>query len=349
MTKTEFDHVPVLLDEIIQQSLEVADDLKQPLSWVLDLTFGRGGHTRALVHRHPVARFLVGDRDPQAIEAASQFRQQLTDPERLVFQKKAFSDWVGQDGRLDTGLAGESISQNQGFDFILLDLGVSSPQLDQPERGFSFYSEGPLDMRMDPTDGPSAADVLMTLDASELVRIFVELGDIPRPQKVVQRVIESRQIGGLRSTHAFAQLIEKADGWRVKGFHPATQYFMALRMYVNRELEHIRAVLPACLTALRPGGRLAVISFHSHEDRMVKSLFRKIDDCRGRVCEINSGSHSVLFRGESVRRKAFQPTEAEVRLNPRARSAKLRVMRKYEDGEQPRHKNKYRSLEGEEE
>jgi len=339
-------HVPVLLKEVLQQSEQTRSDLRRPLNWILDFTFGRGGHTRALLAQQASARAVVGDRDPQAIAAADRLRQDLA-PGRLIVEKRSFAEWVEPNGLLSIPTQiQQSVAANGGFDFILLDLGVSSPQLDQPDRGFSFYSNGPLDMRMDPTRGPTARDILMAAEATELRRIFVELGEVHQPDRVVSKIMQVRSESSLQTTSELARLIESTDGWRVKGFHPATQYFMALRMYVNQELDEIRAVLPAALSALSPNGRLAVISFHSHEDRMVKALFRKIDDCRGLPCEVSAQGNTVVFRGSSPQRKAIQPTDDEVQLNPRSRSAKLRVMRRMGVDEPAKGKNKYAHLKG---
>ena len=311
-------HVPVLFDEIMEQAAELAAECGE-LSWALDATFGRGGHTRGLLERHPRLKVIALDQDPSAI----------------AYGKETFATEIAA-GRLTLVAANfESLASVRhlcpdGFDFILFDLGVSSPQLDSPERGFSFYNQGPLDMRMDPSIKRTAADVIREASEEELVQIFRELGEVERPYKVVRAIAADRKLKPFVDTVQLSGLIERVDGWAKKGFHPATQYFMALRLFVNRELEVIEAALPVAVESLRPGGRMAVITFHSLEDRIVKQFFRAAEG----------------VAGDAVRRKAFKPTFGEVEKNSRARSAKLRVFRRYVAGESKSPKNKYAHLIG---
>ncbi len=311
-------HVPVLFDEIMEQAAELAAESGE-LNWALDATFGRGGHTRGLLERHPRLKVIALDQDPSAI----------------AYGKETFAAEIAA-GRLTLVAANfESLATIRelcpgGFDFILFDLGVSSPQLDSPERGFSFYNQGPLDMRMDPSLKRTAADVIRDASEEELVQIFRGLGEVERPYKVVRAIISDRKLKPFVDTVQLSGLIERVDGWAKKGFHPATQYFMALRLFVNRELEVIETALPVAVESLRPGGRMAVITFHSLEDRIVKQFFRTAEG----------------VTGDAVRRKAFKPTFGEVEKNSRARSAKLRVFRRYVAGESKSPKNKYAHLIG---
>lgn len=284
-------HTPVLLQEVLQASQNIPSMEK-----IFDGTFGRGGHTRALMIAHPHARVLAFDRDLTAIE----------------FGKINFIDEINK-GRLTLvhqDYRDLNFENEERFDFMLLDLGVSSPQLDQAERGFSFYHEGPLDMRMDTSQGPTAADLLNETSEPELVRIFQDFGEIHKPYRVVRAIIHDRVQKKWETTKQLAGMIERVEGWRIKGHHPATQYFMALRMAVNQELDGVHKGVRQCLAGLREGGRLAVITFHSLEDRIVKQIFKG---------EIS---------GFCYNKKVIQATEEEVKLNPRARSAKLRIFQK---------------------
>ncbi len=284
-------HVPVLLQEIIQATQGIPTIEK-----MFDGTFGRGGHCRALMEAYPQARVLAFDRDVEAVQFGN---TNLIDKIKGGFLEIIHSDY--RDFRSDQwGL----------FDFILLDLGVSSPQLDEAPRGFSFYHDGPLDMRMDTSQGITAAELLNELREEELIRIFQELGEIRRPYRVVRALIHDRSEKKWESTKQLAGLIERVDGWSVKGHHPATQYFMALRMAVNSELEGVHKGVRQCLAGLKDGGRLAVITFHSLEDRIVKQIFK------GEVS------------GFCFNKKVIQATEEEVKMNSRARSAKLRIFQK---------------------
>ncbi|RYZ78624.1 MAG: 16S rRNA (cytosine(1402)-N(4))-methyltransferase RsmH, partial [Proteobacteria bacterium] len=226
-----------------------------------DGTFGRGGHLRAMLNAFPNLKAVAMDQDQTAIQYGLQnFKTEV------------------QSGAVD--IVNSNFSEFQqhnlgSFDMMLLDLGVSSPQLDNAQRGFSFYNDGPLDMRMNQTQGITAEFILNTSSEQELNELFKHYGEVHRPFRVVRAIVHDRKTKAFQSTKELAGLIERIDGWRHKGHHPATQYFMALRLRVNAELEILQQTLPAMMRALNPGGRLAVISFHSLEDRIVKNVFKE--------------------------------------------------------------------------
>lgn len=281
-------HIPVLLNEI----LAFARETKRPILRLYDGTFGRGGHTRALLENFSQASALAFDRDPDAISYAEKEFAELISSGRLLVKHKDYRDFSPEDGK---------------FDFMLLDLGVSSPQLDVAERGFSFYQDGPLDMRMDLTQEFTAADFVNTASEDELKRVFKEYGEIPKPWRVIRAIMHDRKTELFTTTRQLAGLIERVDGWRIKGQHPATKYFMALRLVVNQELEGVEEALPKLMASLNEGGRLAVITFHSLEDRIVKNIFRSSE------------------LGEPVVRKVVTAGDEELAVNSRSRSAKLRI------------------------
>lgn len=282
-------HIPVLLNEI----LTFARETKRPVLRLFDGTFGRGGHTRALLENFSQASALAFDRDPEAVAYAEKEFGELISSGRLVVKHKDYRNFsADEDGK---------------FDFMLLDLGVSSPQLDIAERGFSFYHDGPLDMRMDLTQEYTAADFVNTAGEDELKQVFKEYGEIPKPWRVIRAIMHDRKTEPFTTTKQLSGLIERVDGWRIKGQHPATKYFMALRLVVNQELEGVTEALPNLMASLNEGGRLAVITFHSLEDRIVKNIFRSSDI------------------GEPVVRKVVTASDGELAVNSRSRSAKLRI------------------------
>lgn len=304
-------HVPVLLSEV----LEMARETKRPVTRFLDGTFGRGGHTRELLKEFSSAQAVALDRDADA----------------LAFGEQNFQDYISA-GRLKLvrGNYAEASKLNLGlFDFILLDLGVSSPQLDEGHRGFSFYNDGPLDMRMDQRENLTAAQIVNEWDEETLTEIFKNLGEIQRPNRVVEAIVKDRKVQAFETTRQLASMIERVDGWRQKGQHPATRYFMALRMRVNHELEDVETALEGLVDLLNDQGRLAVITFHSLEDRIVKYKLRDLAGVRRSDdgeddSENESSSSSVVVKGKLVNKKVIQPTWNEQKTNPRARSAKLR-------------------------
>lgn len=322
-------HTPVLLHEVLEQAKATAADLGRPLRFGFDGTFGRGGHTSALLKDHSELMMVAFDQDAQAIEFGNQIFAKEIAENRLCLIRANFENLE---------LAAEKLKAEEGdepgFDFMLLDLGVSSPQLDIAERGFSFYHDGPLDMRMDDRIVLKAANIINEWSEQDLARIFIGHGEVERPFKVIRAILQDRVSKPFTSTKQLAQLIERVDGWVKKGFHPATQYFMALRLEVNRELDVVAKVMPAAVKRLSRGGRLAVITFHSLEDRIVKNFIRDVED------EAALGPDF----GESVKRKPIVPRESEIKKNPRARSAKLRMFRRYKVGEVKGPKNKYAHL-----
>ena len=284
-------HIPVLYNEIVATFAPFVDKSE---TVYFDGTFGRGGHYRLLLEKNPSMTAIVFDQDPDAHSfAETHFADQIKSGKLRLHQ-----DNFAHFDKHYTGM----------IDFALLDLGVSSPQLDEPSRGFSFYHEGPLDMRMNNQEGITAADLVNTMTEQELVGLFQSLGEVHNPFKVVRAILEDRKEKPFTTTKELSGLIERVDGWRRKGFHPATQYFMALRLKVNRELDVIEEVIPKLMAKLRPQGRLAIITFHSLEDRIVKNLFRIYPEL-----------------GDPLRRKVTHPTREEELANPRSRSGKLRV------------------------
>ncbi|GGX81668.1 ribosomal RNA small subunit methyltransferase H [Litchfieldella qijiaojingensis] len=302
-------HASVLLDGAVEALVH------DPSGAYLDGTFGRGGHSRAILERlSPEGRLLAIDRDPQALAEA----RNIHDP-RFAIEQGEFS-------RLAT--FAERHDLHGRLSGILLDIGVSSPQLDDPERGFSFLRDGPLDMRMDPTQGESAASWLARASASEIARVFKTYGEERFARRLANAIVERRQERSFERTQDLAEVIKTAHPAWEKGKHPATRAFQALRIHINGELEQLDAALDAALEALAPGGHLVVISFHSLEDRRVKRFIR--DHARGDMHlprGIPIRDDQIVKRLEPVG-KAMRPGVEEVEANPRARSAVMRVARK---------------------
>lgn len=298
------EHYPVLAQEIADAFAVFQD--RSDLTY-FDGTFGRGGHYRVMKKLFPHLRAVVMDQDIQAIESAhSQFPTEVQSGELRILHAN-FSEFAKQN--------------LNSFDMMLLDLGVSSPQLDQAERGFSFYHDGPLDMRMNQQQELTAAGIVNTATEEELIQIFKNYGEVHRPFRVARAMVHDRKTEPYTTTKQLSSLIERVDGWQRKGFHPATQYFMALRLAVNSELEVIRDSLLPMMNSLKDGGRLAVLTFHSLEDRIVKNMFR---------------DHKEI--GFPVQRKVIVATQEECDRNPRSRSAKLRIFQKGAQDEKKRYK-----------
>ena len=296
-------HKPVLLEEAVK-ILSPRDG-----KTYLDCTFGGGGHTRKILESAD-CKVVSLDRDPAAIERAKAVSANY--PDRFEFRPIAFSD-------LDK-LGGES------FAGILFDFGVSSFQLDTPERGFSFMREGPLDMRMDTTKGFTAREYIESADEFELVEILREYGEEPRARKIARAIIAAREAGKISTTAELAKAIAEAAPSHER-IHPATRAFQALRIKVNDELGEIERALPKAFAALESGGVMAAISFHSLEDRIVKKFFKK---AAGRP-EDRFDTSFVQDRiklAELLTRKPILPSDEETANNPRSRSAKLRAIRK---------------------
>ena len=306
MAEQQLRHIPVMLDEAVE-GLSV-----QSGGRYLDGTFGRGGHARAVLSRLDTSgRLLLMDRDPQAIAAAQ--AEFAVDP-RVSIRHANFSTMAEWD------------ETAAGLDGILLDLGVSSPQLDEAERGFSFMTDAPLDMRMDTTQGESAADFLASATDREIADALWTFGEERHSRRIARAIVEDRDAKPFTRTGQLASLIERIVGRREPGKHPATRSFQALRIHVNGELDSLQQGLNAALERLRPGGRLSVISFHSLEDRAVKMFIR---DQSGRVQNSRRGPPVAAAAARLVAiGKAQFPSNAEIAVNPRSRSAVLRVAEK---------------------
>jgi 16S rRNA (cytosine1402-N4)-methyltransferase len=297
-----FRHTTVLLNEAVDGVLARPDGI------YVDGTFGRGGHSRLLLSKlGPGGRLIAIDRDPEAIAAA----QAIDDP-RFAICHSGFADMAGQ-------LAALGVHQVDG---VLLDLGVSSPQIDNPARGFSFRFEGPLDMRMDTTRGMSAADFLAGADEREIARVIRDYGEERFAGQIAKALVARREAGApLTRTDELRELVARTVKTREPGQDPATRTFQALRIHVNGELEELEQGLSAALHLLAPGGRLSVISFHSLEDRRVKQFIAAHSkaefDRRAPFAPPPALALKALGR--------IMPSAAEVAANPRARSAVLRV------------------------
>lgn len=298
-------HRPVLLGEAVE-ALAVRPD-----GVYLDATFGRGGHARAILARLGAkGRLLLNDRDPEAIALA---RAEFGGDPRVLIRQGDFAtiaDWPA--------LA-------DGLDGALFDLGVSSPQLEDPERGFSFQRDGPLDMRMDPTSGESAADFLARAEEEEIARVLREYGEEPKARHIARAIVAARQREPIRRTRQLAQLIERVIGARGGGRHPATRSFQALRIQVNGELDALARALAVVSDRLRPGGRLVTIAFHSLEDRICKQA---IAGPRPRPLTVPGRRLPPLSAEQRRLRpvgRARRPSAEEIAINPRARSAVMRV------------------------
>ena len=300
-------HVPVLLGPVL-------DGLKiKPDGCYVDGTFGRGGHSREILKQlNDNGRLIAIDRDPQAIAAAP---QSLTDDPRFELIR-------GESAQLETfiserGLVGE-------VDGLLFDLGVSSPQLDEAGRGFSFLRDGPLDMRMDPDSGTSARDWINAVEEHELKRVLRRYGEEQSAARIARAIVTAREQTLISRTAELARIVEDAKPSRGEKKHPATKTFQAIRIVINRELEQLESLLVHSVNVLRKGGRLCVISFHSLEDRIVKRFMRDAS----REPEQYRGMPDVPeeFRPKlRVIGKPVVATEAEVQANRRARSARLRI------------------------
>ena len=303
-------HVSVLLSEAVDALAIRADGI------YVDGTFGRGGHSRAVLARlGPQGRLIAFDRDPAAIAAG-----EAVGDSRLTLVHSAFS-------ALDEELARLGV---QTVDGVLLDLGVSSPQLDDAARGMSFRFDAPLDMRMDTSRGQTVAEWLAEASVGEITEVIREYGEERFAHAIAKAIATARAGGAVATTGQLAALVEKAVRTREPGQHPATRTFQALRIFINQELEELSRVLPVCVSRLRSGGRLAVISFHSLEDRIVKRFMR--DESRPPVLPRRLPVRAADLPAPRLQLvgKAMRPGEAEVAANPRARSAVLRVAERTE-------------------
>ncbi len=298
-------HVSVLLEEAVE-ALAVRPD-----GVYVDATFGRGGHSRAILNRlGPTGRLVALDRDLVAVAAG----QAIVDS-RFTLVHAAF-------GRFDEVLDGLGIGQVDG---VLLDIGVSSPQLDTPERGMSFRFDAPLDMRMDTSEGETAAEFLARAEQREIEKVIRDYGEERFAHAIAKAIVAARGQLGISSTGQLAALVEKAVRTREPGQHPATRSFQALRIHVNRELEELSLVLPQCAARLGSGGRMVVISFHSLEDRIVKRFLR--DESQPPKLPSRLPVRAAELPTPKLRLigKPVYAGDAELAANPRARSAVMRV------------------------
>ncbi|MAK99911.1 MAG: 16S rRNA (cytosine(1402)-N(4))-methyltransferase [Citromicrobium sp.] len=296
-------HVPVLLDEVIAALKPAPGEL------IVDGTFGAGGYTRALLGAGATVHAF--DRDPTAIEAAQDWSELAESPPRLIFHRRPFAEMAD-------ALGEQGVAQVDG---VVLDIGVSSMQLDQAERGFSFAADGPLDMRMDP-DLPSAADFLNSADEGEIADVIYEYGEERQSRRIARAIVAARP---LETTGQLARLVRKATGHKPHDKKdPATRTFQAIRIHVNGELDQLRHALVAAEQLLAPGGRLVVVSFHSLEDRIVKRFLRNASG------QVGGGSRHLPLKEVPPTTfdkpsRAVRAGEAELLRNPRARSAILRA------------------------
>lgn len=306
----EFVHRPVLLEEAL-----VALDLK-PDGMYVDATFGRGGHAAAILQRlGPQGRLLAIDKDPDAIAAA---RERFADEPRFSIFHGSFAE---------LGAAVDVAGVRGRVDGLLLDLGVSSPQLDDASRGFSFMRDGPLDMRMDISRGVSAAQWLAQAGEGEIARVLKELGEERFAKRIARAIVTTRQENPIETTRQLAKLVTEAIPRWEPDKNPATRSFQAIRIFINRELDDIRDCMDQVVDVLAVGGRLAVISFHSLEDRIVKRFMR--DEARGDDFPV--GLPVTVDQLQPTLRvvgKAVRASPEEVDVNPRARSAVLRIAEK---------------------
>ena len=298
-------HRPVLLAEVL-----AALNLRPDGSY-LDATFGRGGHSRAiLAELGPDGRLLALDRDPEAVRTGQTWRDRRFRIVHAPFSRLA------------------EVAHAEGFtavDGLLFDLGVSSPQLDAPQRGFSFRHDAPLDMRMDPSRGQTAAQWLAAADEAEIARVIRDYGEERFAKPVARAIVAARQRAPIETTGQLARIVASAVRTRERGQDPATRSFQAIRIHVNRELEELALALPQAVGLLKAGGRLAVISFHSLEDRMVKRFLRDEEKGAEIPPEIPLPAAAMPCGRLRVLGRAIRPGAAEAAANPRARSARLRV------------------------
>jgi 16S rRNA (cytosine1402-N4)-methyltransferase len=306
-------HFPVLLEEVL-------DGLNVRQGGVyLDGTLGAGGHAEALLSRHPDIRLVGMDRDPAALALAGGRLAAFSDRVQLVHNDFRFLDEVLD----EAGLA--------SVDGILLDLGVSSMQLDEGDRGFSFTHDGPLDMRMDPGHEEPASALVNEMEPDELANLLYRYGEERRSRAIARAIARERDVAPIETTARLASIVAAVPGMgRMRNIHPATRTFQALRIAVNDELSAIEEAVPTGVGRLAPGGRMAVISFHSLEDRIVKRGFRELERpcrCPKEMPECRCG---LVSAGKVITRRPIIPAEEEAELNPRSRSAKLRVFEKKE-------------------
>ncbi len=296
-------HEPVLAQTLLEY---LPNSVNGSGMWMLDATFGRGGHTTAILNRLPLLSVIAMDCDRSAVEWG--IKNKLSQRIHLFhgnFNQFPFTIEKHFPGFID----------REGFDIIVMDLGVSSPQLEDGKRGFSFYQDGPLDMRMDQAQDFSARDIINTWNEKQLSDLFYLYRNIRYGRRVAKAVVKEREKQPIIRTKQLADLIEKQIGWKKKGVHPATTYFLALRLEVNQELENLQETIPKMIQALKPEGRLFVLSFHSLEDRLVKLAFQE-------------AKHLQNKKFIQLTKRGLRPSREEIKKNPRARSARLKIFEK---------------------
>lgn len=311
METDKFVHKTVLLDEAVE--LLIQDESGR----YMDGTFGRGGHSGLILqHLAPDGALQAFDKDPEAIAVANAMQ---ADDDRLQIAQTSFANM-------------QDVAQQRGWhgqvDGVLLDLGVSSPQLDDPERGFSFMHDGPLDMRMNPDVGESAAQWLARAEADEIADALYHYGEERFSRRMARAIIEQREKQPITRTKQLAEIISAANPKWEKGKHPATRAFQGIRIHINRELGDLEDGLQAALDVLKPGGRMVVISFHSLEDRIVKRFMRNMAQGDSHLPPGVPFTEDQLNKRLKLVGKARKPSKAEVDANPRARSAVMRVAEK---------------------
>jgi 16S rRNA (cytosine1402-N4)-methyltransferase len=303
------EHLPVMYAEALQH-LAIKED-----GIYLDCTFGRGGHSQGILNLLGLNGQLISlDRDAEAFE--SKYAKAMLLDKRVNLKHSCFSQL-------------EVIVENAGLvgkiDGILMDLGVSSPQLDDPERGFSFLRDGPLDMRMDGSAGVSAEQWLANVDEKDLVKVLFEYGEERFARRIAKAIVEKRQELPITTTRQLAKLIEDTIPVKEKHKHPATRTFQAIRIEINRELDELKNVLAQSARVLKPGGRLVAISFHSLEDRIVKRFIRDESGAKHNPGKLPIKEVDIAKGILKKMGKALKAGEQEIRQNPRARSAVMRV------------------------
>ena len=310
-------HLPVLLDDCVNL---MAPALEHENAIAVDCTLGLAGHSIAFLKAAPQARLIGIDRDSEALGLATERMEREGLADRFIPVHAAFD-------QLDQVLADQDIER---VDAVFMDLGLSSLQIDETDRGFSYSHDAPLDMRMDPTRGMSAAEWLAVADEQEINEVIKNYGEERFSRQIARAIVAQRQSEPIDTTGKLAQLVAKNVFTRERGQDPATRTFQAVRIFINRELEEVKAVLPQAVQRLNTGGRLALIAFHSLEDRIVKQFMKQ------------HSQHAPLPKWAAVREadlpqpplaligKAVKPSENEVQMNPRARSAVLRVAERTE-------------------
>lgn len=310
MMTAAFEHLSVMPEEVLHWLQPKADGI------YLDGTLGGAGHSRLILEAAPGCRLIGLDRDPAALQKATEVLDQFG--EQVSLQHATFDQAAGVLQQLGV----------ESLDGMLLDLGVSSHQLDTPERGFSFRHDAPLDMRMNPQTGITAAEVVNQAEAEELTRIFFAYGEERFSRRIVRRIIARREEEPITRTSELAQLVRDAipGGKKPSRIHPATRVFQALRVHVNQELDQVRDGVAAGLELLKPGGRMVVISFHSLEDRIVKQLFR--DQAKGCICppKLPICQCNNVPKVKLLTRKGQRAGVEEIEVNSRSRSAILRAV-----------------------